>query len=215
MSDEIGDIYVVEAPRSGYAEDMFATKPPTPSREFDELARAFDRGTLAALFARDPDTVGRWRQAQRVPHTVEMVVDRFWWVMHVACAQHRWPVNDARYFLLSIDPRLERRPADLIRESEEQTRSVVQLIAAGVAPPRPAAHDSVPAQTVATESPFARLLADEPDDDDGFSRPYRAPSLAGRSRAIGGLREDIDPFVIRYTTRTSHAIPLGASAVGV
>ena len=35
---------------------MFATKPPTPSREFDELSRAFDRGTLAALFARDPDT---------------------------------------------------------------------------------------------------------------------------------------------------------------
>jgi hypothetical protein len=207
--------WVSSQPRSSYAEDMFATKPSTSSREFDELSRAFDRGTLAALFARDPDTVGRWRQTGRVPHTVEMAVDRFWWVMHVACAQEQWPVSEARYFLLSIDPRIGRRPAELVRESDEQARVVIGLITTNPAPASPDARDSVPAQTTAPESPFVQLLAEPLDGDDAFTHGYRAPSLAGRSRPIGGLQEHVDSFAVHYTARTSHAIPLGASAVGV
>lgn len=197
---------------------MFATKPATPSLEFDELSRAFDRRTLATLFGRDPDTVGRWRQAQRVPHTVEMVVDRFWWVMHVACAERRWPVDAARYFLLSIEPRLGRRPADLVRQSDEHAQSVVALITAQPAPMGAGGQRSAaPTQgaMAGPESPFAQLLAEEPEDDDAFAREYRTPSLVGRSRPIGGVQENVDPFVVRYTARTSHAIPLGASAVGV
>jgi hypothetical protein len=34
-------------------------------------------------------------------------------------------------------------------------------------------------------------------------------------RPIGGVQEDLDPFRVRYTAKTSHAIPLGASAAGV
>jgi hypothetical protein len=216
--DETGDVFVLAAVGSRYSGLMFATKPATPSLEFDELSRAFDRGTLATLFGRDPDTVGRWRKARRVPHTVEMVVDRFWWVMHVACAERQWPLDAARYFLLSIEPELGRRPLDLVRESDEQARSVVQLITARAAPAGAGAQRSAaPTQstTAVPGSPFAQLLADEPDDDDAFAREYRTPSLAGRSRPIGGLQEDVDPFAVRYTARTSHAIPLGASAVGV
>jgi hypothetical protein len=193
---------------------MFATKPATPSLEFDELSRAFDRATLAALFARDPDTVGRWRQAGRVPHTVEMTVDRFWWVMHVAYTQRGWPLDRTRYFLVSIEPRLGRRPADLVRESDEQARTVVQLISASTSPAAHGAPEAVAVQGPAPESPFAAVLAVQPDDD-AFARPYRMPSPAGRSRPIGGLQEQTDPFTVRYTTRASHAIPLGASAVGV
>jgi hypothetical protein len=62
-------------------------------------------------------------------------------------------------------------------------------------------------------SPFAQLLADEPDDDDVFAREYRTPSLTGRARPIGGVQEDVDPFRVHYTATTSHAIRLGASAV--
>lgn len=211
MNDEIGDVFIAVPARSGYAEGMFATKPATPSLQFDELSRAFDRSTLAALFARDPDTVGRWRQARRVPHTVETAVDRFWWVMHVACAQHAWPVDRTRYFLLSIEPQLGRRPADLVRESDEHARTVVQLISASL-PSTPVPSDAQ--QAPAPGSPFAQLLAVAPDDG-AFTRAYGTPSLAGRSRPIGGLREQTDPFTVRYTTRASHAIPLGASAVGV
>ncbi len=211
MSDETDDILLPMAAGSGYAEGMFAIKPATPSLEFDELSRAFDRATLAALFDRDPDTVGRWRQAGRVPHTVEMTVDRFWWVMHVAYTERAWPLDRTRYFLLSIEPRLGRRPADLVRESDEHARTVVQLIAATTPPNAPG---PVAAQASAPESPFAALLAVQPDDD-ALTRDYRTPSLAGRSRPIGGLQEQADPFTVRYTTRASHAIPLGASAVGV
>jgi len=197
---------------------MFATKPATPSLEFDELSRAFDRATLATLFGRAPDTVGRWRQACRVPHTVEMVVDRFWWVMHVACAQRQWPVDTTRYFLLSIEPQLGRRPADLVRESDEQAQSVVALITAQ-APPTAAGGQRPVAPTRGTmavpESPFAQLLAEEPANDDAFAREYRTPSLAGRSRPVGGVQQEVDPFAVHYTAKTSHAIPLGASAVGV
>jgi hypothetical protein len=196
---------------------MFATKPATPSLEFEELSRAFDRRTLAALFARDPDTVGRWRQARRVPRTVEMVVDRFWWVMHVACVERRWPIDAARHFLLSIEPEIGRRPADLVREGEEQARSVVQAITAMTEPRGAGAWRSAMTHwgsVAGPESPFTQLLAERPVDDDAFDREYRTPSLAGRSRPIGGLQEDSDPFVVRYTARTSHAIPLGAPAVG-
>jgi hypothetical protein len=214
MGDEIGDGFLVGMAVHGYAEGMFATKPATPSLEFDELARAFDRATLATLFDRDPDTIGRWRQAGRVPHTVEMVVDRFWWVMHVAYTERAWPLDRTRYFLLSIEPQLGRRPADLVRESDEQARTVVELIAGATPPDAPGAPEPVAARAPAPESPFAALLAVAPDDDT-LTRAYRAPTLAGRSRPIGGLQEQADPFTVHYTTRASHAIPLGASAVGV
>jgi hypothetical protein len=195
---------------------MFATKPATPSLEFDELSRAFDRGALAKLFGRNPDTVGRWRKERRVPHTVETVVDRFWWVMHVACAERQWPVDAARYFLLSIEPDLGRRPAELVRESDEQARSVARVIIEKPAPVSAGAPRSTLAKETATavpRSPFAQLLADEPDDDDVFAREYRTPSLTGRARPIGGVQEDVDRFRVHYTATTSHAIRLGASAV--
>jgi hypothetical protein len=189
---------------------MFATKPATPSLEFDELARVFDRGALAMLFGRDPDTVGRWRKAQRVPHTVETVVDRFWWVMHVACAERGWPVDAVRYFLLSIQPELGRRPAELVRTSDEHCRAVVQVIAAKPAPITDiTTSDREESQVEASDSPFAQLLADEPDSHDVFNREYHMPSLVGRARPIGGVQEDADPFHIRYTAKTTHAIPLG------
>jgi hypothetical protein len=188
---------------------VFAIKPTTPSLEFDELSRAFDRGALAMLFDRDPDTVGRWRKARRVPHTVEATVDRFWWVMHVACAERRWPVDAAGYFLLSIEPELGRRPAELVRESDEQARLVARLIAARPAADAPAKENAA----ARPRSPFAQLLAEEPDDDDVFARAYRMPSLTGRARPIGGVQEDVDPFRMHYTAANSHAIPLGASAV--
>jgi hypothetical protein len=188
---------------------VFAIKPTTPSLEFDELSRAFDRGALAMLFDRDPDTIGRWRKARRVPHTAEGVVDRFWWVMHVACAERAWPVEAARYFLLSIEPRLGRRPAELVRESDEQARLVARMIAERPAAGAPAKEDT----TAVPQSPFAQLLADEPDDDDVFIREYRMPSLTGRARPIGGVQEEGDPFRARYTATNSHAIALGTSAV--
>ena len=150
-----------------------------PSLEFDELSRAFDRGALAMLFDRNPDTVGRWRKERRVPRTVETVVDRFWWVMHVACAERQWPVDAARYFLLSIEPDLGRRPAELVRESDEQARSVAQVIIEKPAPVSAGAPHSTPAKesTMAVpRSPFAQLLADEPDDDDVL------PASTGRRR---------------------------------
>jgi len=190
---------------------MFASKPASPSLEFDELARAFDRGTLAALFGRDPDTISRWRREQRVPHTVETTVDRFWWVMHAACAQRRWPLEAARCFLLSIEPEMGgRRPAELVRESDEQARAVVQVIASRPAP----AAVPVDEATSAPQSAFAQLLADAPGDDDLLEREYRTPALAGRVRPIGGMPDDVDPFRVHYTAATSHAIRLGASAVG-
>jgi hypothetical protein len=200
---------------------MFATKPATPSLEFDELARAFDRGALAALFGRNPDTVSRWRRERRVPHTVETTVDRFWWVMHVACAERRWPLEAARYFLLSIEPEMGgRRPAELVRESDEHAHSVVQVIARR---PVPAAVDLDDAasdeakkdEMSAPRSPFAQQLAETPGDDDLLEREYRTPSLVGRVRPIGGMQEDVDPFRVRHTAAVSHAIRLGASAVGV
>jgi hypothetical protein len=191
---------------------VFATKPTTPSLEFDELSRAFDRGALAMLFDRDPDTVGRWRKARRVPHTVETVVDRFWWIMHVACAERQWQLDAARYFLLSIEPALGRRPAELVRESDEQARWVARLIAERPAPDAPGPIAATEDTAAVRESPFAQLLAEEPDDDGVSARAYRMPSLAGRVRPIGGVQEDADPFPVRYTARNSHAIPLGASA---
>jgi hypothetical protein len=198
---------------------MFATKPASPSLEFDELARAFDRGALAALFGRNPDTVSRWRRERRVPHTVETTVDRFWWVMHVACAERRWPLEAARYFLLSIEPEIGRRPAELVRESDEKARAVVQVIVRRSAPvavdvdeaPSGEARED---EMTAPQSPFAQMLAEAPADD-LLDHAYRTPSLVGRVRPIGGMQEDVDPFHVRYTAATSHAIRLGASAVGV
>jgi hypothetical protein len=197
---------------------MFTTKPGTPSLEFDELARAFDRGALAALFGRNPDTVSRWRRERRVPHTVERTVDRFWWVMHVACAERRWPLDAARYFLLSIEPEIGRRPAELVRESDEHARSVVQLIArrpAPVAVDEATSHKPREDEMTAPQGPFAQLLAEEPGEDEILDREYRTPSLVGRVRPIGGMQDHVDPFHVHYTAATSHAIRLGASAVGV
>jgi hypothetical protein len=205
----MSDVLLVGTPTSRYLGLVFAIKPTTPTAEFDELSRAFDRGALAMLFDRDPDTVGRWRKARRVPHTVETVVDRFWWVMHVACAEGKWSVDAARYFLLSIEPELGRRPAELVRESDEQARLVARLIAERPAADAPAKEDTA----AVPESPFAQLLADEPDDDDVFAREYRMPSLTGRTRPVGGVQEGADPFRARYTATNSHAIPLGTSAV--
>lgn len=217
MTDETTDSLIVDFLEISYSSLMFATKPATPSLEFDELARVFDRGALAMLFGRNPDTVGRWRKEHRVPHTVETVVDRFWWVMHVACAEREWPVDAVRYFLLSIQPELGRRPAELVRTSDEHCRAVVQVIAAKPAPItddiKPSDRKESPVAT--SDSPFAQLLADEPDSDDVFDREYRTPSLVGRARPIGGVQEDADPFHIRYTARTTHAIPLGGASVGV
>ena len=195
-----------------YAGLVFATKPATPSLEFDELARAFDRGALAALFGRNPDTVSRWRRERRVPHTVETTVDRFWWVMHVACAERRWPLEAARYFLLSIEPEMGgRRPAELVRESDEQARAVARVITSRPVPG--AVDDGRPKEggSPAPRSPFAQLLADAPAADELPERRYRgAPSLVGRARPIGGMQEDVDPFRVHYTAATSHAIPLEA-----
>jgi len=199
---------------------MFATKPPTPSLEFDELARAFDRGALAALFARNPDTVSRWRRERRVPHTVEAMVDRFWWVMHVACAQQRWPLEAARYFLLSIEPEMGgRRPAELVRESDAHAHSVVRTIARRPVPVVADLDEAASGEVKEDEmgaplSPFAALLAETPGDDDLRARGYRMPSLVGRVRPVGGVEGEVDPFHVRHTAATSHAIPLGASAVG-
>jgi hypothetical protein len=217
MNDENHDIFVVSPSRTRYAGPMFATKPASPSLEFDELAHAFDRGALATLFDRDPDTVGRWRKARRVPHTVEMVVDRFWWVMHVACVEREWPLDDARYFLLSIHPALGRRPAELVRESDEDCQVVVKVLADKPAPAEQEDHTPTSASPpAASQSPFAELLAAEPGTDEVFNREYRLPSLAGRARPIGGTQEDADPFRFRYTATTTHAIPLGgAASVGV
>jgi hypothetical protein len=199
---------------------MFSTKPATPSLEFDELARAFDRGALATLFGRNPDTVSRWRRARRVPHTVETTVDRFWWVMHVACGERHWPLEAARYFLLSIEPEIGRRPAELVRKSDEDAKWVVQAIARR---PVPAVLDVANAafeepkedKVSVPQSPFAQLLAETPGDGDLLEREYRTPSLVGRVRPIGGMEEEVDPFRVHYTAATSHAIRLGASAVGV
>jgi hypothetical protein len=212
MTDEISDVFVVDSSGSRYPGLMFATKPASPSLEFDELAHAFDRGALAALFDRDPDTVGRWRKARRVPHTVETVVDRFWWVMHVACIEREWPLDAARYFLLSIEPALGRRPAELVRESDEHCQVVVRVLADK---PVPVAEPDQPV-VAPEESPFAALLAAKPAADEVFDRSYRMPSLIGRARPIGGTQEDVDPFGVRYTAKTTHAIPLGgAASVGV
>jgi hypothetical protein len=195
---------------------MFATKPATPSLEFDELARAFDRGALAALFGRDPDTVSRWRRERRVPHTVEMTVDRFWWVMHVACVKQSWTVDTARFFLLSIEPELGRRPAELVRESDDHTEWVVNVIinrdlpAGGSNPARGEAAGEEPAR----QSPFMKMLAD-PAEDSLRERRYRRPSVTGRVRPIGGAQEAVDPFLARHTVGASHAIRLGGAAVGV
>jgi hypothetical protein len=193
---------------------VFVTKPATPSLEFDELARAFDRGALATLFGRNPDTVSRWRRERRVPHTVETTVDRFWWVMHVACAERSWPLEAARYFLLSIEPEMGgRRPAELVRESDEQARSVARVIA-GMPVPRAVdeawSNGAMEDGSTAPQSPFALLLADAPADDELPARRYRAPSLVGRARPIGGMQDDVDPFRVHYTAATSHAIRLEA-----
>jgi hypothetical protein len=185
---------------------MFGTKPATPSLEFDELARAFDRGSLGTLFDRDPDTVGRWRQRRRVPHTVESTVDRFWWVMHVACVDYSWPVEAVKYFLLSIEPDLGRRPAELVRESDDQARVVIEVLA------RMAVQSEVDAPVPA--SPFAELLAEEPPVEDALVQQYRTPSPTGRARPAGGLQEEVDEFRPRYTAETSHAIPLGVRFAG-
>lgn len=64
---------------------MFEIKPPSATLEFIELAQAFTPGQLGEAFDRHPETVARW--TKRVPHTVESVVDRFWYVMHVAVTQ--------------------------------------------------------------------------------------------------------------------------------
>jgi hypothetical protein len=185
---------------------MFATKPATPSLEFAELARAFDRGALATLFDRDPDTVGRWQQRQRVPHTVESTVDRFWWVMHVACVDYSWPVEAVKYFLLSIEPQIGRRPAELVRESDDQTRMVIEMFASKAAKPR----EEAPAPV----SPFAVLLAEEPLAEDVLVHKYRTPSLMGRARPVGGLQEELNEFRPRYTAKAPHAIPLGTRLIG-
>jgi hypothetical protein len=201
-----------------YSGLIFATKPATPSLEFDEFPRAFDRGALAALFGRNPDTVSRWRREGRVPHTVETTVDRFWWVMHVACAERRWPLEAARYFLLSIEPEMGgRRPAELVRESDAHAHSVVQVIARRPVPipvdlDAPASGE---AKEDETSSPFSQLLTETPGDDDLLEREYRTPSLVGRVRPIGGMQEDVDSFHVPHTAATSHAIRLGASAGGV
>lgn len=216
--DERADVFLVGSAETLYSVLMFATKPATPSLEFDELARAFDRGALAALFGRNPDTVSRWRRERRVPHTVETTVDRFWWVMHVACVERRWPLDAARYFLLSIEPEIGRRPAELVRESDEQARSVVQVIArrpAPVAVDETTSNEPKEDAMTAPQSPFAQMLAEEPGNDEFLDREYRTPSLVGRVRPIGGMQDDVDPFHVHYTAATSHAIRLGASAVGV
>lgn len=202
----MADVLLVGPLEPRYSGYVFATKPATPLLAFEELGRAFDRGALATLFGRNPDTVSRWRRERTIPHTLEATVDRFWWVMHVACAERQWPVDAVRYFLLSIEPEIGRRPAELVRESDDQARSMVRLLAGKSAPGSP---KEVP------ESPFARLLADKPDDDDVLGREYQTPSLVGRMRPIGGVQEVLDPFRVRYTAKVSHAIPLGASAVGV
>lgn len=219
-TDKRADVFHVGSVGTLYCGLMFATKPATPSLEFDELARAFDRGALAALFGRNPDTVSRWRRERRVPHTVETTVDRFWWVMHVACAERRWPLEAARYFLLSIEPEIGRRPAELVREGDEHARSVVQLIARRPVPAvvdvdKAASGEREENQMSAPKSPFAQLLVEAPGDDDLLERDYRKPSLAGRARPIGGIQEEMDSFHVRHTAATSHAIRLGASTVGV
>jgi hypothetical protein len=178
---------------------MFETKPASVTLEFTELRRVFTPGQLALAFDRHPETVTRW--AKRVPHTVESVVDRFWYVMHVAVAQADWEPDDARWFLLSIQPRLGGRvPAELVRRGDLD--SVVEVIEERRATGQEQTEDT-PA------NPFTRLMAPEPtSSQEIFGRRLTAPDTRGRVRPLGG--QDEDAFQMRLTAEKALVIGAGS-----
>lgn len=180
---------------------MFEIKPPSATLEFIELAQAFTPGQLGEAFDRHPETVARW--TKRVPHTVESVVDRFWYVMHVAVTQADWKLEEARWFLLSIQPRLGGRvPAALVREG--QVGPVVRAIAE-----RPADRQETTVEKTTAANPFSGMLAPEPTSTQNiFGLRLASPEVRGRARPLGGVDEDA--FHLRLTAEKSLAIAAGS-----
>lgn len=179
---------------------MFEIKPASVTLEFTELAQAFTPRQLGEAFDRHPETVVRW--AKRVPHTVESVVDRFWYVMHVAVTQADWEPEDVRWFLLSIQPRLGGRvPAALVREG--QVGPVVKAITERPADQQEATVDKT------TANPFASMMAPDPTSTRNFfGLRLASPEVRGRARPLGGVDED--GFHLRLTAERSLAIAAGS-----
>jgi hypothetical protein len=183
------------------SDDIFRNKPTSATREFAELRQVFTLRQLGEAFGRDPDTMIRW--AKRVPHTTESVVDRFWYVVHVATTQARWDLDETRWFLLSIQPSLGGRvPAELVREGA--LGDVLDAIA----------DREQPSQAVeqTMDNPFARTIAPQPISSETiFGVPLAAPDLRGRARPIQGLYEDEDEGIAPFlTTRTAVAMAAGS-----
>jgi hypothetical protein len=170
------------------SDSAFSNKPADPTLEFAELRTVFSTRQLAAAFGRDPDTIARW--AKRVPHTTEAVVDRFWYVVHVATTHARWDVEDTRWFLLSIQPRLGGRvPADLIREGALD--EVLEAISGG---------GTTTEEEAEVENPFAAMIAPEPITSETiFGVKLAPPELEGRMLPLEGFVDE-DPGVARYLT---------------
>ena len=192
---------------------LFAKKPPTAALELTELCKAFDRQELASVLDRHPDTVGRMRKRTDIPRKLQEVVDRLWWVMHVACYERQWPMESARYFVVSIEPALRRRPFELIRESDTRASEVVELIKTR---PRPEVESpSAPTGTQETQTPMqatdplTALLAPQPITARDLFGVDPAPGAArGRTLPIGGIDPD-DDFQLNLTAADSVVVSLG------
>lgn len=191
----------------------FAKRQPTAASELAELYKAFDRQELASVFDRHPDTVGRMRKRADIPRKLQEVVDRLWWVMHVACYEREWPMEAARYFVLSIEPMLGRRPFELIRESDARASEVVDLIKARPRPHVEILPGSTSIQEIQTPmhtlDPLTALLAPQSITARDLVGVDPAPGgTRGRALPIGGI--DQDDFQLKLTAADSVVVALGS-----
>jgi hypothetical protein len=107
---------------------VFASKPTTAEREFEELHTLLGTAVLAEVLGKRPESISRLKARRRYTRPVERLIDDVWTVVHVAFGAREVQTDDVRAFLLLRQPQLGFRPvAELIRAGE--TDAVLASIA--------------------------------------------------------------------------------------
>jgi hypothetical protein len=171
---------------------VFASKPTTAEREFEELHTLLGTAVLAEVLGKRPETISRLKARRRYTRPVERLIDDVWTVVHVAFGAREVQTDDVRAFLLLRQPQLGFRPAaELIRAGE--TDAVLALIARPAADTRGALPDVESIQRRRRRpaaDPEARAAAQQRLADRGLSGLDRERLTAAGREAWGGVVDD-------------------------
>ncbi len=176
---------------------MFASKPATAEREFDELHALLGTAVLAEVLGKRPESISRLKARRRYTRPVERLIDDVWTVVHAAFGTHEVQADEVRALLLLRRPQLGFRPAaELIRAGE--TDAVLASI--GVTHPEDGHVAGIGALTEAdahqrrrrrpAAEPEARAAAQRRLADRGLTGLDRARLVAAGSEAWGGAADD-------------------------